>query len=219
MVATQAEIDAMITELRESIHVYDSSEIHHGELIALMAVLSDALDENGRPRERDLLRHMGAWADLATGHLVADLAYDPHTVSPTLLIMTRQEELAREWLEDIPACGVSRDVFRWALENSSDRTNGFVSALGEIVEHGLGGGSVGHLVYYSDIREFFNKHENDIEKALDDAIIDRQGLWEQWDCHDINAAINASVWAAWEIRARDLLDYIEEGLRQGKGDE
>jgi hypothetical protein len=62
----------------------------------------------------------------------------------------------------------------------------------DVVNHGCSGGVSG-FIYYKEIRDFFNEHEDDIENIIADLGFDIKDLVDD-DTDSVMALINKMVW-------------------------
>ena len=90
---------------------------------------------------------------------------------------------------------MSKNVLWTHLMDELDERFEDIDEIKDIYKHGLAGGVSG-FIYYSEIREFFFKHENDIEDYLTDQL--GVGHLKNWEFDSVNDLIQHMVWSTVE---------------------
>ena len=86
-----------------------------------------------------------------------------------------------------------------------------INTLREIVEHGCSSGVANNHIYYTQTRDFFDKHEDEMIEYIADTLGGEfnEEIWERNPNH-INGYKNDLVWVFIELVANELVDQYED---------
>ena len=105
-------------------------------------------------------------------------------------------------------------IKEWLTEGEKNET----FLISDIAKHGCAGG-IGGLIYYNETASFYDEHEDEIWTILSDAA-DAAGIANGLMLYNIckeptsmRVLKNDLVWFAVQVAAQELVDNLEEELR------
>jgi hypothetical protein len=96
-----------------------------------------------------------------------------------------------------------RNEVKEILEGMIDDDYDMGAILRDLVQEGCQSGMIGGLIYYSDTKKFYERHEEEIENMLDQIDYDRHAV-----CGDVDFSLktycNNAAWIAFEMVALSM---------------